>query len=133
MTMVVFAGIVALSAWLFSYIPKGFLPNDDSGQIIVLTEAAQDISFEAMKERQQRVQEIILKDPNVAGFMSFVGAGQGNSSLNNGRIVVALKPREQRPSAEDVVRLIRPKLQNIVGMNVFVQNLPPIQIGRAHV
>ena len=59
--------------------------------------------LEAMKERQQRVQEIILKDPNVAGFMSFVGAGQGYSSLNNGRIVVALKPLHDKAKIKRVV------------------------------
>ncbi len=129
MTMAVFFGIVVATAVIFDRMPKGFLPNDDSGQIIILTEASQDISFDAMKARQQAVMDIVLKDPNVHGFMSFVGAGFGNASLNNGRIVVALKPREQRLPADEVVRQLRSKLQNVLGMNVFVQNLPPIRIG----
>jgi len=129
MTMVVFFAIIAVTAYLFDKAPKGFLPNDDSGQIVILTEAAQDISFDAMMERQKLVMEIVSKDKNVAGFMSFIGAGNGNGSMNNGRIVIALKPRDERPPAEDVVRQLRPKFSGIVGMSVFVQNLPPIRIG----
>jgi HAE1 family hydrophobic/amphiphilic exporter-1 len=129
MTMVVFALIVVACGVMFNRMPKGFLPNDDSGQIIVLTEAAQDISFDAMKERQTAVMDVLLKDPHVGGFMSFVGAGLGNAAMNNGRIVVALTPREGRPPADEIVRRLRPKLQNIMGVNVFVQNLPPIRIG----
>jgi len=129
LTMVAFLGIIVVTAYLFDRAPKGFLPNDDSGQIVILTEAGQDISFEAMKQQQQRVMDIVLKDPNVAGSMSFIGQGNGNSSLNNGRIVVALKPREERLPADEVVRQMRPKFQNLVGMQAFVQNLPPIRIG----
>jgi HAE1 family hydrophobic/amphiphilic exporter-1 len=129
LTMVVFAGILVLCAVMFDRMPKGFLPNDDSGQIIVLTEASQDISFEAMKERQLAVMEVLLKDPNIAGSMSFVGQGLGNSSMNNGRMVLALTPRDQRPPADVVVRQLRSKVQNMVGVNVFVQNIPPIRIG----
>jgi HAE1 family hydrophobic/amphiphilic exporter-1 len=129
LTMVVFFAIIGLTWYLFDKAPKGFLPNDDSGQIVILTEAAQDISFEAMVERQKEVMAIVAKDPNVAAFMSFVGQGNGNSSMNNGRVVVALKPREERLPADDVVRQMRPKFAGLIGMSVFVQNLPPIRIG----
>ncbi|MFM9967410.1 MAG: efflux RND transporter permease subunit, partial [Burkholderiales bacterium] len=129
LTMVVFFAIIGLTWYLFDKAPKGFLPNDDSGQIVILTEAAQDISFEAMMLRQQEVMAIVGKDPNVAGFMSFIGAGTGNASMNNGRIVVALKPRNERLPADEVVRQLRPKFSGLIGMSVFVQNLPPIRIG----
>lgn len=129
LTMVVFFGIIGLTWYLFDKAPKGFLPNDDSGQIVILTEAAQDISFEAMIERQKEVMEIVAKDPNVASFMSFVGQGNGNSSMNNGRVVVALKPRGERLPADEVVRQMRPKFSGLIGMSAFVQNLPPIRIG----
>ncbi len=128
-TMVLFFVIIGVTAYLFDKAPKGFLPNDDSGQIVILTEAAQDISFEAMMERQRAVMDIVTKDPNVAGFMSFIGAGNGNASMNNGRVVVALKPREERLPADEVVRQLRPKFSGLIGMSVFVQNLPPIRIG----
>jgi len=129
LTMVVFFAIIGLTWYLFDKAPKGFLPNDDSGQIIILTEAAQDISFEGMMERQKEVMAIVNKDPNVAAYMSFIGAGVGNSSMNNGRIVVALKPRNERLPADEVVRQMRPKFSGLIGMSVFVQNLPPIRIG----
>ncbi len=128
-TMAVFAVILAATAVLFVRAPKGFLPNDDSGQLIVLTEAAQDISFQAMAERQSAVARIINQQPYVAGTMSFVGAGFGNPSLNNGRVVIALKPLGERPPADEIVRDLRPKLAGLVGMRAFVQNLPPIRIG----
>ncbi|MCC6473747.1 MAG: efflux RND transporter permease subunit [Burkholderiales bacterium] len=127
--MTVFAVILGSTAWLYERTPKGFLPSDDSGQIMVLTEAAQDISFEAMADKQRAIMDIIQKDPNVAGFMSFVGAGLGNPSLNTGRIVVALKPRGERLPADEVVRQLRPKVGNVMGISAFVQNLPAIRIG----
>lgn len=129
LTMVVFFAIIGLTWYLFDKAPKGFLPNDDSGQIVILTEAAQDISFDAMLERQKEVMAIVGKDPNVAAYMSFVGAGSGNASMNNGRVVVALKPLGERLPADEVVRQLRPKFAGLVGMSVFVQNLPPIRIG----
>ncbi|MSQ50522.1 MAG: efflux RND transporter permease subunit [Betaproteobacteria bacterium] len=129
MTMVVFFAIIGATWYLFDKAPKGFLPNDDSGQLVILTEAAQDISFDAMLLRQKEVMAIVGKDPNVAAYMSFVGAGSGNASMNNGRVVVALKPREERLSADEVVRQMRPKFAGLIGMSVFVQNLPPIRIG----
>ena len=129
LTMVVFFAIIGLTWYLFDKAPKGFLPNDDSGQIVILTEAAQDISFDGMLERQKEVMAIVGKDPNVAAYMSFVGAGSGNASMNNGRVVVALKPLGERLPADEVVRQLRPKFAGLVGMSVFVQNLPPIRIG----
>ena len=129
LTMVVFFAIIGLTWYLFDKAPKGFLPNDDSGQIVIITEAAQDISFDGMLERQKEVMAIVGKDPNVAAYMSFVGAGSGNASMNNGRVVVALKPLGERLPADEVVRQLRPKFAGLVGMSVFVQNLPPIRIG----
>lgn len=129
MTMVVFAAVIAATVVLFDRAPKGFLPNDDSGQVVIVTEAAQDISFEGMVEAQQRIMRIVNKEPYVAGTLSSIGATAGNPALNSGRITVALKPIDQRPAADEVVRILRSKLQNLVGINAFVQNLPPIRIG----
>ena len=129
LTMAVFFAIFAGTALLFSWMPKGFLPSDDVGQLFVITEAAQDISFDAMKNLQQQVAEIIRRDPNVENVMSFVGAGGPSASLNQGRLFVTLKPREERLTAEQVVRELRPKLTRIPGINAFVQNIPAIRIG----
>ena len=127
--MMVFLGIVVATIHLFNITPKGFLPNDDSGQLIVITEAAQDISFDGMATAQARVMDIINREPYVSGAMSSIGASAGNPALNSGRITISLKPADQRPSADEIVRILRPKLANLLGINAYVQNLPPIRIG----
>jgi len=127
--MAAFAAILVATAVLFTTSPKGFLPNDDSGQLIGFTEAAQDISFDAMADLQRRVADIVRKDPNVDSVMSSIGAGNGSPALNLGRLTIILKPREQRKSAEEVARALRPKLQSVMGMRVFIQNPPVIRVG----
>jgi len=128
-TLVVFAAIVIATAWLFVKMPKGFLPSEDTGQLFVFTEAAQDISFEAMAKQQQAVAGIIRADPNVASLMSFIGASGSSQSLNLGRIFIRLKPRGQRVSADEVIQELRPKVAVIPGIKVYLQNLPTIRIG----
>ncbi len=109
--------------------PKGFLPSEDSGQLFCFVEAPQDISFDAMMDLQRRVASIISADPNVETAMSFVGATGFSPSLNVGRMTITLKPFRQRKSADQVVRELRPKLANVLGAKVFVQNVPAIRIG----
>ena len=128
-TMAVFLGIVVATGFLFARMPKGFLPSDDSGQLYCFTEAQQDISFDAMAALQRQVAEIIRQDPNVEALMASIGATSFNPSLNVGRITIALKPRSQRKSADEVLRGLRPKLANILGVKVFLQNVPAIRIG----
>jgi HAE1 family hydrophobic/amphiphilic exporter-1 len=128
-TMLVFAAIFAGTAFLFSWMPKGFLPSDDVGQLFVITEAAQDISFDAMKNLQQQVATILQQNPHVENVMSFAGAGGPSSSLNNGRLFVTLKPRDERPKADEIVQELRPALRNIPGINAYVQNIPTIRVG----
>jgi HAE1 family hydrophobic/amphiphilic exporter-1 len=127
--LVVFFALVGATGWLFMYVPKGFLPNDDTGQLFIFTQAAQDIGFDSMMAKQREAVEVILKDPNVANVMAFVGAGGSSATLNLGRMVVNLKPPSQRIGAEQVLQELRPKLQHIVGLQVFLQNLPLIRIG----
>jgi HAE1 family hydrophobic/amphiphilic exporter-1 len=112
-TMGVFAAIFAGTGFFFYYMPKGFLPSDDVGQLFVITEAAQDISFQAMTNLQQQVAAIVQRNPHVESVMSFAGAGGPSSSLNNGRIFVALKPRDERPSADAVIQELRPTLTGV--------------------
>jgi len=128
-TMGVFAAIFAGTGVFFYYMPKGFLPSDDVGQLFVITEAAQDISFQAMTNLQQQVATIVQRNPHVESVMSFAGAGGPSSSLNNGRIFVALKPRAERPTADAVIQELRPTLTGIPGIRAFVQNIPAIRIG----
>jgi HAE1 family hydrophobic/amphiphilic exporter-1 len=130
LTMLVFASIFVGTGLLYSWMPKGFLPSDDVGQLFVITEAAQDISYDAMVNLQQQVAAIIQRDPNVENVMSFAGAGGPSASLNNGRLFVTLKDRNQRPNADEIVRELRPKLMNIPGITAFVQNIPAIRLGQ---
>jgi len=129
LTMAVFAAIFAGTALLFAWMPKGFLPSDDVGQLFVITEAAQDISYDAMSNLQQQVAAIIQRNPHVENVMSFAGAGGPSASLNNGRLFVTLKPREQRPPADEIVQELRPQLMRIPGITAYVQNIPAIRIG----
>ena len=129
LTMLVFLGIVVATGVLFVNMPKGFLPSEDSGQLFVFIEAPQDSSFNAMIVHERAVLDIIRADPNVEAAMGFLGSTQFNPALNIGRIAVSLKPRAQRKSADEVVRGLRPRLANLMGVRVFVQNVPAIRIG----
>ena len=130
-TMAVAGIILVATGYLFSVIPKGFLPSEDTNQIFAFTEAAQGVSFQAMKEHQQQVAEIVRQDPNVVAFMSSIGGGGPSSSaVNTGRMFIRLKPRSERKlNADGVIEELRPKLSVVPGMRVFMQNLPPIRIG----
>jgi len=127
--MFIFAAMFVATGFLFAKMPKGFLPSDDVGQLFVITEAAQDISFDAMANLQQQVSTIVRKNPYVENVMTFAGAGGPTGSLNNGRLFVTLKPRNERPSADEIVRQLRPKVQTIPGIRAYVQNIPAIRIG----
>jgi len=127
--MALFIAICVATAYLFWRAPKGFLPSEDSGQLFCFVEGPQDSSFEAMAKLQRQVADIIRADPNVDAAMSFVGATGFSPSLNVGRITITLKPFKQRKPADQVVRELRPKLANILGAKVFIQNVPAIRIG----
>ena len=127
--LMAFFALIVATGFLGARVPKGFLPNDDTGQIFVFTQGAQDIGFDAMMEKQRRAAEILRNDPNVANVMAFVGAGGSSATLNLGRMIVNLKPPHERDSADAVVQEIRPKLQGIPGLQAFAQNLPLIRIG----
>ena len=128
--LIAFLAITVATGFLFARMPKGFLPSEDTGQLFCFTEAAEDISFEAMATLQQQVAAIIRDNPNVHGVMSFIGAGGNNPSLNRGRLFITLKPRAQRVSADEVVRQLRPKVSQVVGTKAFMQNIPTIRIGQ---
>ena len=113
---------------LFKIVPTGFIPTQDNGQIIATTEAAQGTSFQEMVKKQQQAAAIVAQSPYISGFMSSAGGGFGSSN-NQGRLFLGLKPRSERPSADDIVNELRPKLSGIPGLNVFMQVPPAIQIG----
>jgi HAE1 family hydrophobic/amphiphilic exporter-1 len=129
LTLAAFFAITVATGFLFTTMPKGFLPADDQGLILVFTEAAQDVSFTAMANMQEQVATIVKENPYVAGAMSSVGAGGPSASLNVGRIFVALKPRDERPNAETVIQQLRGPLARVTGIKAYVQNIPAIRIG----
>jgi HAE1 family hydrophobic/amphiphilic exporter-1 len=122
-SLVILVGTVVL----YRTVPTGFIPTQDTGQIVATTEAAQGTSFPDMVRHQQEVAAIVAKDPNIDGFMSSVGSGGGSG--NQGRIIMGLKPRKDRLTADEIVNELRPKVSGIPGINVFMQVPPAIQIG----
>ncbi|MEX2222769.1 MAG: efflux RND transporter permease subunit [Candidatus Rokuibacteriota bacterium] len=128
-TFGVFLATVVLTGYLFVIIPKGFIPNEDTGQVFAFTEASQDISFDAMMEHQVAAANIVQQQPYVVSFFSGIGASGSSVVMNTGRIFMRLKPRDERPSAEEIVQDLRKKLSGIPGINVYPQVLPTIRIG----
>ncbi|PYN78044.1 MAG: acriflavine resistance protein B [Candidatus Rokuibacteriota bacterium] len=128
-TMAVMMLTFVLTAWLFVIIPKGFIPTEDTGQIFAFTEAAQDISFDAMTEKQRAAAAIVMQQPYIDQIMSSIGASTINVVPNTGRIFMRLKPRDQRPPADKIIDDLRPKLATVPGLRVYPQNLPIIRIG----
>ena len=115
---------------LYRAVPKGFFPQQDTGIIMGATDAAQDISFTAMAELQQKVARIVLDDPAVATIASFLGGGMGSSTVNNGRLFITLKPKaERKVSADQVIARLRKKLGEVSGINLFLQAAQDIRVG----
>ena len=115
-----------VTGFLFWQMPKGFFPEEDIGQIRIITEAAEDTSFTAMVGLQRRVAEILRADPNVAQVNSFNGGG---GAQNTGRLFVNLKPRAERRPMKEVVEGLRRKLREVAGINVFMRPIQNLQLG----
>src|SRR5437016_11815486 len=118
--------ILIATVALFVAVPKGFLPSEDNSQIFGTTETVQGSSFGDLVQHLLQVMAVLQQDPNVDATMSFLGGGQ----INQGRVFMQLKPRSQRSmSVDQLIRYFNPKLAGIPGIQVFLQNPPPIQIG----
>ena len=129
-TLMVMLGTIVLTGYLYIVIPKGFFPQQDTGLIIGLSEAAQDISYSAMAERQMAVINAVLEDPAVASVGSAIGAGGGTTTINNGRMFIALKPNNARDAtADQVVRRLQTRLARIQGITLYMQAAQDITIG----
>jgi hydrophobic/amphiphilic exporter-1 (mainly G- bacteria), HAE1 family len=153
--------ILIVTVWQFAVIPKGFLPAEDRSQIFISTEAAQGISFDAMRQHQLELNKIAFDDPNRRDFFSSIGSF---SASNGGIIFIHLKERKERPATEspailhleqryggvrvigsairtvaplfahhpsidEVIEEFREKFSSVTGINAYMQNLPPIQVG----
>src|SRR6184192_309003 len=124
-TLILAASMLVLTIWLYILVPKGFFPVQDTGVIQGISEAAQDISFPAMAEKQQALAEVILRDPAVESLSSFIGVDGINTTLNSGRILINLKPLEKRHgSASEIIRRLQPELARVDGITLYMQ---PIQ------
>ena len=120
---------ICLTIWLYGIVPKGFFPQQDTGSIMGITEGAQDISFDAMVEKQNQVTDIVKRDPAVASVTSAIGSGGGGSS-NQGRMFITLKPRnERKDNATQVVARLRAKTTRIPGIGCFFQAAQDIRVG----
>ena len=127
-TLCVFFATVALSVYLFVIIPKGFFPQQDVGLITGITEGGQDISFKEMSRLQAQIGGIVQKDPAVASIAMAVGGG-GNA-LNNGRMFITLKPRNERDvSAQQIIARLRPQFDKLEGARVFLQAAQDVRLG----
>jgi multidrug efflux pump len=124
-TLLVAAAMLVLTIWLYVFVPKGFFPVQDTGVIQGISEAAQNISFTAMAERQQALAQVILKDRAVESLSSFIGVDGINTTLNSGRILINLKPlNERKISATEVMRRLQPQLAKVDEITLYMQ---PIQ------
>ena len=118
----------AITIAMFIYVPKGFFPEEDIGQIIITTEASEDISFEAMLALQDRAADMINKNPNVESFVSVLGGG-ASSGTNSGRIFLNLKPKGERPNMGKLQDELRKEFKKIPGLVVFMRPIQNLQLG----
>lgn len=128
LTLVVMLSTVLLAGFLYWAIPKGFFPVQDSGVIQVVTEAPDDISFQAMSERQQKLASQILKDPAVESLSSFIGVDANNPKLSNGRILINLKPYAERDDADLVMSRLRKQMSQVQGIYGWMQPVQELSI-----
>jgi multidrug efflux pump len=127
--LVIAVGTLLGTVALYVMIPKGFLPQQDTGAIVATTEAAQNISIPAMGVLQQQAAAIVQADPAVAGVSSLIGAGAVNATPNAGRLSITLKPRRERDGAPVVIARLGAALKAIAGLSVYMQPVQDIQIG----
>ena len=127
-TLAIFFATLALSVYLFVIIPKGFFPQQDDGLITAASEAAQDVSFADMKRHQEALSNIVQADPDVDTVAMFIGGGGG--ALNNGRMFITLKPRDERnANAQQIIARLRPKLDKVEGARLFMQAAQDVRLG----
>ena len=128
-TLLVAFGTLVLTVVLYTFIPKGFFPVQDTGVIQAITEAPQSISFAAMAERQQAAADVVLADPAVASLSSFIGVDGANITLNSGRMLINLKPKAERDAdASGVIRRLQTQLDKVGGITTYMQPIQDLTI-----
>ena len=121
--------MVGLTAWLVILVPKGFIPTEDTGRLMMSMEAAEDISFDAMVRLSNAASAVIAANPHVDRFTSSLGQGPGSEVANRGRMFITLTDRKNRPSADRIVQKLRTDLAGIPGLRAFPQVPPSIRVG----
>jgi multidrug efflux pump len=124
LTLMVAAGTLALTTWLYIIVPKGFFPVQDTGVILGISQAPETISFDAMALKQQELARIIKQDPAVENLTSFIGIDGQNTTMNSGRIQITLKPLEERSNSLEVIRRLQQSLAQVSGITLYMQ---PVQ------
>jgi len=123
--------LLVMTGWLFVRVPKGFIPSEDQGLVFTVVEAAEGVSFDQMARLQLAVTDIIRADPAVEELSASISASAAaaGSALNQGRIFIHLRPRAERPRAEEIIARLRPKVNAVPGVRVFMQVPPVVRIG----
>jgi HAE1 family hydrophobic/amphiphilic exporter-1 len=130
LTLLVTFATIVVSGYFYVRIPKGFFPIEDTGLVFATTEGAQDISFQSMLTHQREAAAIVKANPNVQDVNSFVGATGFSPALNNGRMFISLKPRDERTaSVTEVIQQLRRETAKVPGFSVFFQPIQNIQLG----
>ncbi|HVW69818.1 MAG TPA: efflux RND transporter permease subunit, partial [Steroidobacteraceae bacterium] len=125
LTLYIAAATLVVTALLYWLVPKGFFPDQDTGLIQGVSETSEGVSYEAMAERQQALAAAILTDPDVASLSSFIGVDGNNVTLNSGRFLINLKPRDERTAtATEIIRRLRTETSGVVGTTLYMQ---PVQ------
>ncbi len=128
-TLLATVGALVLTLFLYVIVPKGFFPVQDTGVILGISEAPENISFNAMADRQQQLAKVILQDPEVASLSSFIGIDGTNTTLNSGRIQINLKPHDERTSsASEIIRRLEPEVQKVEGINLYMQAVQDLTV-----
>jgi HAE1 family hydrophobic/amphiphilic exporter-1 len=126
-TMAINGVILVATVYFFIAIPKGFIPNEDQGSILTITESSPGTSYEQMAKLQQAAVDIVRESPHIRNFFSTIGGSSG--AANQGRMFLYLTPLSERPRSEEIIAQLRPKLAEIPGLKVFMQDPPEIRIG----
>lgn len=128
-TLLVAIATFILTVLLYLVIPKGFFPVQDTGVIQGISEASQSISFKAMAEKQQQLVDVLLKNPNVVSLSSYIGVDGDNTTLNSGRILINLKPHEERKlTASQIIEELQPTINNLSGIKLYMQPIQDLSI-----
>ncbi|MFS8045206.1 efflux RND transporter permease subunit [Rhizobium sp. BR 314] len=129
LSVLVIIACVVMSAYLYVKVPKGFIPQDDTGFIQGGTQAATDISYPAMVKLQQQAADIVAQDPAVSGLGSSVGGGGFSSSVNRGQLYISLKPESERAPTAEIIDRLRKQLMAVPGVSTFLFSPSDIRAG----